>query len=180
MSISSAPSDKANCVSASFTARLARPLGKAVATAATATPSGLWEMWCAPSDSRTEETMSPYTQTAATDGVEGSLMSGEMAFLASVWTLPTVSAPSSVVRSTIEMMVSKPAAFDVVFSEREANPAARAWAPTVSTPGMPLRKVVKAFSVAPGPKTVWARGVCARAVTGFMRRLPVCGCLTTR
>ncbi len=52
MSISSAPFATASRVSASLTARLARPLGKAVATAATFTA-------CSPSTSLAYGTMSP-------------------------------------------------------------------------------------------------------------------------
>ena len=65
--------------------------------------------------------------------------SGRIALAHSVRTLPGVSAPSSVVRSTIEIAVSIAHAFAVVLMLRVASAAARASAPTWSTPGRPCR-----------------------------------------
>ena len=55
-------------------------------------------------------------------------------------TLPGVSAPSSVVRSIIEIARSIAHALAVVLIDRVASVAARASAPTWSTPGSPCRK----------------------------------------
>src|SRR4051795_255094 len=79
-------------------------------------------------------------QTAATCGTDGSLGSGRRALADRDRTLPGVSAPSSVVRSTIEMAVSIAHAFAVVLIDRVPSCAARASAPTWSTPGRPWRK----------------------------------------
>ena len=95
MSTSSAPASTASWVSASLMSRAARPDGNAVATAATC-------RW-SPTTSRTVATMSGYTQTAAAEGQLGSVGSGLRALADRARTLPGVSAPSSVVRSTIEM-----------------------------------------------------------------------------
>src|SRR3954447_3479683 len=65
MSISSAPAATASRVSASLTSSGARPLGSAVATAATWTPLSPRVCFATP-------TMSPYTQTAAAAGQVGS------------------------------------------------------------------------------------------------------------
>ncbi len=53
--------------------------------------------------------------------------------------MPGVSAPSSVVRSTIEMARSIAASFEAFLIERVASPAARCSMPTGSTPGSPKR-----------------------------------------
>src|SRR3954451_722401 len=85
-------------------------------------------------------------QTAATAGVLRSDGSGRRALAARLRTLPGVSAPSSVVRSTIEMAVSMAHALAVVLIERVPSCAARCSAPTWSTPGSPCRKVRNADS----------------------------------
>src|SRR3954465_8612613 len=84
--------------------------------------------------------------TAATCGQRGSLGSGRRALAARLRTLPGVSAPSSVVRSTIEIAVSIAQALAVVLIERVASTAVRASAPTWSTPGSPCRKARNAES----------------------------------
>ena len=73
-------------------------------------------------------------------GQVGSVGSGRMALDASARTLPGVSAPSSVVRSTIRIARSMANALAVVLIERVPRVAARASAPTWSTPGRPCRK----------------------------------------
>src|SRR3954451_15141800 len=85
-------------------------------------------------------------QTAATAGVLRSDGSGRRALAARLRTLPGVSAPSSVVRSAIEMAVAIAQAFAVVLMERVLSPAVRASAPTWSTPGRPWRKARNAES----------------------------------
>ncbi len=132
MSISSAPAATASRVSASLISREARPLGNAVATAATWTPLSP-RVW------RAVAARSPYTHTAATDGQVGSAGSGRTALEARARTLPSVSAPSRVVRSTIRMARSSACAFAVVLIDRVPREAARASAPTWSTPGRPCR-----------------------------------------
>src|SRR6266540_5525234 len=133
MSISSAPSRTAASTSASFTGSGACPDGKAVATLATRTPE--------PDTASTAvETIDGYTHTAATDGQDRSAGSGRRALAHIARTLPGVSAPSSVVRSTIRIARSMPHALAVVLIERVARVAARASAPTRSTPGRPCRK----------------------------------------
>ena len=133
MSISSAPAATASRTSASFVSSDARPDGNAVATLATCT-------LLPRSASTAISTRSGYTHTAATAGTDGSLGSGRMAFAHSERTLPGVSAPSSVVRSTMRIAVSIAHALLVVLMLRVASPAARASAPTWSTPGRPCRK----------------------------------------
>ena len=91
------------------------------------------------SASTATSTRSGYTQTAATAGVVSSLGSGRIAFAHSDRTLPGVSAPSSVVRSTMRTAASSAQALLVVLMLRVARPAARASAPTWSTPGRPCR-----------------------------------------
>ena len=132
MSTSSAPAATAYFTSASLTSRLVRPLGNAVATLATCTPlpfSSAAATWA----------RSGYTQTAATIGAVGSAGSGRLALAHSARTLPGVSWPSSVVRSIIEMAVSSAHCLAVVLMDRLASMAARASAPTRSTPGSPCR-----------------------------------------
>ena len=126
-------------MSSSLIDRDERPLGNAVATAATAMPPWSGSPWAAPSASTACGTMSPYTQTAATRGHVGSAGSGVTALATSERTLPGVSAPSSVVRSMSPMMRSSAHAFEVVLIERVPRPAARCSRPTASTPGMPCR-----------------------------------------
>src|SRR3954468_22361678 len=84
--------------------------------------------------------------TAATCGQVGSVGSGRRALAARLRTLPGVSAPSSVVRSTIEMAVLIAQAFAVVLMERVHSTAVRASAPPWSTPGRPWRKARNAES----------------------------------
>src|SRR6266511_6413770 len=133
MSISSAPSRTAAPTSASFTGSGACPDGKAVATLATRTTE--------PDTASTAvETIDGYTHTAATDGQDRSAGSGRRALADSARTLPGVSAPSSVVRSTIRIAKSIAAAFAVVLIDRVPSAAARASTPTWSTPGRPCRK----------------------------------------
>ena len=77
--------------------------------------------------------------SAATCGVSGFSGSGRRALAASVRTLPGVSEPSRVVRSTIEMARSIAASLAAFLIERVARPAARCSTPTGSTPGRPCR-----------------------------------------
>src|SRR5450755_3456514 len=62
-----------------------------------------------------------------------------MPFAHNARTLPWVSWPSSVVRSIIEIAVSIAQRFASVLTERVDSAAARAWAPTWSTPGSPCK-----------------------------------------
>ncbi len=96
MSISSAPASTASRVSASLTSIAARPDGNAVATAATCTPLPARASFATPA-------RSPYTQTAAVGGHVGSAGSGRIALVQRALTLPGVSCPSRVVRSTIRI-----------------------------------------------------------------------------
>src|SRR6185437_16595939 len=70
----------------------------------------------------------------------GSAGSGCLPFAHSARTLPGVSWPSSVVRSIIEIARSSAHCLAVVLIDRLASIAARASAPTRSTPGSPCRK----------------------------------------
>src|SRR6478672_9004770 len=81
---------------------------------------------------------------AAGRGVEASVGSGTIALAHSERTLPSVSAPSRVVRSIIEIARSMAQAFDVVLIERVPRPAARPSQPTWSTPGRPWSQLVRA------------------------------------
>lgn len=114
-----------------------------------------------------EATMSGYTQTAAVDGVVRSVGSGWTAFAPSARTLPGVSAPSSVVRSTIEMARSMAYAFAVVLMERVPSAAARVSRPTVSTPGSPWRK---RRSVVSDEVTSGRGGAAVGALVGMVTR----------
>src|SRR5450759_3108553 len=106
-------------------------------------------------------------QTAATWGVVGSPGSGAIALAQIDRTLPSVSAPSRVVRSIMLMAVSMAQAFEVVLMERVPNPAARESAPTRSTPGSPCNHVVnEALVRAPTPSSARARAVAGGEVTG--------------
>src|SRR6266508_2711025 len=117
MSISSAPSRTAAPTSASFTGSGACPDGKAVATLATRTPQ--------PDTASTAvETIDGYTHTAATDGQDRSAGSGRRALADSARTLPGVSAPSSVVRSTIRIARSIAHCLAVVLIDRVPSSAA--------------------------------------------------------
>ena len=140
MSISSAPAATASRTSASFTSSAARPAGKAVATEATLTPepaSGLLGGG---------HHVGVDADGGASAGVVRSVGSGWTALAASARTLPGVSAPSSVVRSIIEMARSMAYALAVVLIERVPREAARASRPTASTPGSPWRKRRSALS----------------------------------
>src|ERR1700730_18284724 len=132
MSTSSAPAATAYFTSASLTSRLVRRLGNAVATLATCTPLPL-------SSATATWARSGYTQTAATIGAVGSAGSGRLALAHSARTLPGVSWPSSVVRSIIEIAASRAHCLAVVLMDLLASMAARASAPTRSTPGSPCR-----------------------------------------
>ncbi len=81
-------------------------------------------------------------------------------------TLPSVSAPSNVVKSIIPIAASIAHAFDVVLIDRDPNPAARASAPTWSTPGNPCNHVVnEALVNAPTPSNSRARAVAVGELT---------------
>src|SRR5215469_11716645 len=77
--------------------------------------------------------------TAATGGTDGSSGSGWSALAHSPRTFPGVSAPSSVVRSTIVTAISSAHSLASRLIERVARDAARSCAPTWSTPGRPCR-----------------------------------------
>ena len=68
-------------------------------------------------------------QTAATGGTSGSAL-GRLAFWHSDATLPGVSFPSSVVRSTIETAVFRPHTFELFLMLRVVNLATRSSMPT--------------------------------------------------
>src|ERR1700733_5076923 len=72
-------------------------------------------------------------------GAVGSAGSGRLALAHRARTLPGVSWPSSVVRSIIEMAASSAHCLAVVLMDLLASMAARACAPTSSTPGSPCR-----------------------------------------
>ncbi len=74
-----------------------------------------------------------YTQTAATGGTSGSDGSGRRALEQRASTLPTVSAPSSVVRSMTATARRRAATLDSSLMLRLASDAARSSAPTWST-----------------------------------------------
>src|ERR687889_334181 len=101
--------------------------------------------------------MSAYTHTAAAEGQLGSEGSGLRALADSARTLPGVSAPSSVVRSTIEMARSIAHCLDVVLIDRVASEAARPSRPTASTPGSPS-SVLRSDAVAPVTNASLAHG----------------------
>src|SRR5215472_12591530 len=144
MSTSSAPASTASATSASFTASEARPDGKAVATEATAT--GL-----PASSPRARVTRSGYTQTAATGGTPGSPGSGWRALAHRPRILPGVSAPSSVVRSTMRTAMSRAHSLASRLIDLVASAAARSCAPTWSTPGSPCSARRSAASEASAP-----------------------------
>src|SRR5699024_2043537 len=152
MSISVAPSATAWRVSTSLASRGARPDGNAVATEATSTP--------VPRRAVTAlATMSGYTHTAPTVGTVRSAGSGWAALVHSARTLPGVSAPSRVVRSTMEMARSMAVALVVVLTDRVDRSLARAAAPTSSTPGSPYRYArSERLVIASGAVVVWGTG----------------------
>ena len=126
MSISAAPAATASRVSSSLSSMLVRPDGNPVATLATATP----EPFSARLASATRD---GYTHTAATDGISGCVGAGQTALAASCATLPGVSWPSSVVRSTIETAIRMACCCDSDLMERLPSTAARSSTPTRST-----------------------------------------------
>ena len=128
MSISSAPAATASSVSRSFTSSDACPEGKAVDTDAARTP-------VPSSASRATPTSDGYTHTAATDGISGIVGAGQTAFAHRCRTLPGVSEPSSVVRSTMDTARRMPCCLAVVLMERLPSVAARSSMPTRSTCG---------------------------------------------
>src|SRR2546423_7675132 len=80
--------------------------------------------------------------TAATGGISGSAL-GRRAFWQSDATLPGVSLPSSVVRSTIETAVFRPQTFDPFLMLRVVNFATRSSIPTWSTVPISSNSLVK-------------------------------------
>ena len=74
-------------------------------------------------------------QTAATEGIDGSTGFGRTALAHIAMTLPTVSAPSRVVRSMLRIARSSAQSFDSRLIERFASEAARSSSPTASTAG---------------------------------------------
>src|ERR1700722_8086751 len=144
MSTSPAPAARASRTSASLTGSDARPDGNAVATDATATSL--------PRSAVTAvATRSGDTQTAATGGTAGSWGSGRRALAHRPRTLPGVSAPSRVVRSTMRMARSRAAILASFLMDRVARAAARSRAPTSSTPGSPCSTWRSAASDAAPP-----------------------------
>ena len=92
---------------------------------------------------------------------------GLTAFAQSERTLPTVSAPSRVVRSIMLIAVSIAHAFAVVLIERVPSDAARASQPTWSTPDRPCSQEVSAWLVrreTPRSSRAWAVSSCALRV----------------
>src|SRR3954452_23341424 len=137
MSISSAPSATAWRVYSSLSSIDVRPDGKPVATEAVAKPL--------PSSARRASgTRVGYTHTAAHDGTSGCVGAGHTALAASWVTLPGVSWPSSVVRSTIEIASLIAACWDSALIERFPSTAARSSTPTRST-GVSRRRMGPAY-----------------------------------
>jgi hypothetical protein len=97
-----------------------------VATEATATPLPF-------SARRASGTRLGYTHRAAHDGTSAWVGAGQTALAASCVTLPGVSCPSSVVRSTIEMASRIAACWDSALIDRFPSTAARSSTPTRST-----------------------------------------------
>src|SRR5215813_5578233 len=102
--------------------------------------------------------------TAATGGTEGSSGSGWSALAHSPRTFPGVSAPSSVVRSTIVTAVSSAHSLASRLIERVARDAARSCAPTWSTPGRPCR-ICRSAASEPTTLAPAAPGVATPPVT---------------
>src|SRR4029077_12013708 len=126
MSISCAPACTACSVSATLIDVKLWPLGNAVETEHTRT--------ALPRRCSTQSaTRSGYTQTDATDGIEWSPGFRRIALAHSAATLPGVSWPSSVVRSTQRMARSSAQSFEDFLIERLASDSARSSAPTSST-----------------------------------------------
>src|ERR687894_1270423 len=112
---------------------------------------------------------------AATGGHVGSVGSGRRPLAHSARTLPGVSWPSSVVRSTIETARSRANCLAVVLIDRVARPAALASTPTWSTPGRPCRNrrsVAGEAAASARSSTVPVSGGGAVVVTpsGYCRR----------
>src|SRR5215210_5582826 len=165
MSISSAPAATASLVSCSRTSSELCPEGKAVATEATCTPVPA-------TASRATPTSEGYTQTAAQLGISGRVGDGHTAFAASWRTLPGVSAPSRVVRSSMDTARRIPCCLDSVLIERLASVETRSSTATRSTWGS-RRTVRTPPSVPPeGPPERRCARSC-RASPKLSRRLPV-------
>src|SRR5205807_4020067 len=111
-------------------------------------------------------TRSGYTHTAATGGTSGRSGSGLRAFAASVRTLPGVSAPSRVVRSTMEIAVSIAHSLLAFLMLRVASVATRASTPTWSTPGRPNRKRRRVDSSRVTPASSAGGVIGATGITG--------------
>src|SRR5436190_14117510 len=128
MSISSAPAATASSVARSLMSSGTWPDGKPVATAAVFTPVPASAVLATPASAG-------YTQTAAHDGISGMSGAGQTALEQRWRTLPGVSAPSSVVRSSIDTARRMPCCLAVVLIERLPSVAARSSMPTRSTWG---------------------------------------------
>src|SRR5918996_1661218 len=87
------------------------------------------------SASRTTPISEGYTHTAAHEGISGVVGAGQTALAHRLRTLPGVSAPSRVVRSTIDTARRMPCCLAVVLMERLPSRAARSSMPTRSTCG---------------------------------------------
>jgi hypothetical protein len=99
---------------------------------------------------------------AAVLGAEESLGSGRIALAQSDRTLPGVSAPSSVVRSIMEMARSIAYALAEVLIDLVPREAARDSRPTASMPGSPCRKrrrVASEEAASASPATAAAGGL---------------------
>src|SRR5579875_2178893 len=101
--------------------------------------------------------------TAATGETAGSEGSGRRALAQRARTFPGVSAPSRVVRSTQRTARSRAASLASRLMDRAASRAARASAPTWSTPGSPCRKRLRLSSDPPPTRTGPLRSVAAGA-----------------
>ena len=122
MSISSAPAATASSVSRSLASSDTCPAGKPVATEASATPRAR-ERLARDGDQRRVDA------DGGDDGISGIAGAGHTALAHSWRTLPGVSAPSSVVRSTIETARRMPCCLAVVLIERLPSWAARSSTP---------------------------------------------------
>src|SRR5215471_12894964 len=115
--------------------------------------------------------------TAATGGTPGSAGSGWRALAHRPRILPGVSAPSSVVRSTIRTAISSAQSFASRLIDLVAKAAARACAPVWSTPGRPCsaRRSAASDSTAPLPGTgTPASAVSVTAPPGAVTVVPAC------
>ena len=106
-------------MSSSLIDREARPLGNAVATAATAILPWSGSPWAVPSAcTACGHHVAVHADGGDARAAPGRAASGVTAFATSERTLPGVSAPSRVVRSMSPMMRSSAQAFEVVLIER--------------------------------------------------------------